>query len=157
MAYTDVHGRRKRAEKRCSTKTKATAVLREMRRQADGSGVVTESSVTVAAYIERWISATLAASDRRPSTREGYRILLRRHVVPHIGGRRLRDLTPGDVEALTLLLSESLAPSTVRQTYIALRLVLDTAERDGLVRRNVAALVDRPRVPKREAVAFTPA
>ena len=118
--------------------------------------MVTESSVTVAAHIERWISATLAASDRRPSTREGYRILLRRHVVPHIGGRRLRDLTPGDVEALTLLLSESLAPSTVRQTYTALRLVLDTAERDGLVRRNVAALVDRPRVPKREAVAFTP-
>ncbi len=38
LAYTDVHGRRKRAEKRCSTKTKATAGLREMRRQADVTG-----------------------------------------------------------------------------------------------------------------------
>jgi integrase len=46
--------------------------------------------------------------------------------------------------------------STVRQVYTVLRAILETAVRDGLLARNPAAAVKRPRVSPTEATYLTP-
>jgi integrase len=69
---------------------------------------------------------------------------------------RLEQLRPTHVEALILRMrSDGLAPSTIRQTYTVLRMALDDAVRDGLLTRNPASAVERPKVPRRDATALT--
>ena len=53
--------------------------------------------------------------------------------------------------------AEGLSDSTVRLIYTVLRRALDSAVRDGLVRRNVATAVRRPRVARRDAAVLSPA
>lgn len=155
LPYTDDKGVKRRAERKTRTKADAVKALRELRRRADDGGVVVEDSATVAAYVTRWVGTTLAASDRAAATKATYETLLRVHVVPALGAKRLRDLTAADVETFLLAMGESMSASTVRQTYTVLRGMLDTAQRDGLIRRNVAAAVQRPRVPRSEARWYT--
>ena len=155
LRYTDDTGRKRRVEKVCATKAEATLALRDMRRRAEDGTVVIEDSVTVAAYVTRWVATTLAASDGGDATKATYDTLLRVHVVPALGHKRLREVTPTDVEALFLSMGEALSPSTTRQTHTVLRAVLDTAVRDGLIRRNAAADVQRPRIPRTEARWYT--
>ena len=155
LRYTDDKGQQRRVEKVCRTKAEAVAALRDMRRRAEDGGVVVEDAATLAAYVQRWLDVTLAVSDRAPATKATYETLLRVHVLPTLGSKRLRDLKPTDVERLLLTMGESMSPSTVRQTHTVLRAVLDTAHRDGLVRSNAAAAVQRPRVPRAEARWYT--
>ena len=154
LPYTDDHGTKKRAERITRTKAEAVAALRDMRRRAEDGGVVVEDAVTVEKYAERWITTTLAASPRKDSTKTAYRYLTRGIIIPALGSKRLRDLTPRDVEAFLLGITDK-APATAQKTHRALCLVIDAAVRDGLVRRNVARLVQSPRVPRTEARWFT--
>jgi site-specific recombinase XerC len=64
----------------------------------------------------------------------------------------LDKLRPSDIEALlTAKRAAGLSDSTVRLIYTVCRAVLDTAVRDQLVRRNVAAVVKRPTIKRSEA------
>ena len=109
--------------------------------------------MTVAAWLERWRTTTLAVSDRAPATRSLYDSLSRKHLEPAaIGRTSLGRLRPHHVEALILALREAkLSDSTIRSVYTVLRLALDGAVRDGLLARNPAAQVGRPGVKRREA------
>ena len=100
--------------------------------------------------------SSLAASGRRASTQSLYRSLLRKHVVPRLGTRALGTITGADVEALLLALEPTLAASTRRSLYAALRAVFDTAVRDRLLATNPVAAVRRPKLPVREAGHLEP-
>jgi site-specific recombinase XerC len=63
------------------------------------------------------------------------------------------DLKPSHVEQLAVRMRvKGCSPSTVRQTYTVLRSVLETAVRDELLAANPAARVQRPGVPRTEAL-----
>jgi integrase len=83
---------------------------------------------------------------------ENYATIARTHIVPTLGHRRLDQLTPSDIEALILTKrSAGLSDSTVRAIYTVCRAILETAVRDGHVRRNVAAAVKRPTIGRQDA------
>ena len=74
-----------------------------------------------------------------------------------MGHVRLGLLTPSHIEQVISAARKSGAsPSTVRMVHVVMRQMLDTAVRDGLVRRNVAASIERPRVPRTDAVYLAP-
>jgi integrase len=119
-------------------------------------------------------ATTLAASDRKESTRSLYRSLATKHLIPEpFGALCLDKLKPSDVEALVLRLrartrpahaedgsateSRALSDSTIRTTYTVLRSALDGTVRDGLPARNPAAVIRRPRVERTEARHLPPA
>ena len=86
---------------------------------------------------------------------------LRRHPrgAPHPGPRedRLAKLTPAEDETfLNRKLEGGLSPRRVQYIHAVLRRALVTAEKWGMVSRNVAKLVDPPRVPKHEITPLTP-
>src|SRR3954451_19250065 len=112
--------------------------------------------MTVTAWLEDWITKSLAASDRKQATKDLYATLARTHLVPTVGTIPLGRLRPSDVEALVVTKRDAgLSASTVRTIYTVLRAALDIASRDGLIRSNPAAAVRRPGVERKDAPHLT--
>jgi integrase len=101
----------------------------------------------------------------RPSTYESYARLVDRHLIPHLGSIPLAHLSPQQVQAwVSAELATGrcrgtggLAPRTVQYARAVLRSALKTAMQWGAVTRNVATLIDAPRVPRYERQPLTPA
>lgn len=92
----------------------------------------------------------------RPTTLRGYRWLIRDHVKPDLGKKRLDKLTPTDVRRFVELKSaSSLSGQTVRLMHALIRNALADAEREELVHRNVAKLVRPPSVYREEVRVIT--
>lgn len=79
---------------------------------------------------------------RAPKSHQGYELVVRRHIVPALGRRRLRSLSVSDVRGLVRALEESgMGARGVQQVHAVLRNGLQSAVRDELLGRNVAKLV----------------
>jgi integrase len=130
--------------------------LEALRRTVElGPGLPAE--MTVARFLEHWTADVLPLADLSPTTADGYTRIVRLYIVPTIGRVRLDQLAPSHVRAmLTRLREQGLAPNTQRLARSVLRRALRTAEADGLVTRNVAALVDGVRVAGGEGRTLTP-
>lgn len=144
--------------------------LKAARERLESGAPVKDATRTVAEWLVQWRATTLAASDRKESTREMYAALSRRHLEPApFGEIRLDKLRPSDIDGLILALRaqtkkpkvaadgqcpapvRAYSDSTIRSTYTVLRAGLDGAVRDGLLARNPAAAVRRPSVARQEA------
>jgi integrase len=90
-------------------------------------------------------------------TQENYAVIARTHLIPApFGGLTLDKLRPSDVEALLVAKrGAGLSDSTVRLIYTVCRAVLDIAVKDGIVRRNAAAAVNRPTIKRSDARYLT--
>ena len=78
-------------------------------------------------------------------TFDSYKRIIEKSIVPKLGGTRLQVLKPIDIEAYYADLS-ALSASTVQIHHAILHSALKAAVRNGLVTRNVAALVtNKPR------------
>lgn len=152
----DATGKRRRKTLYGATRKEAVDKLTEAQRRLAEGAPVTDARGTVAAYLEHWIKTGLAAAEVKQTTRENYTTIARTHLAPTIGRLRLDKLAPSDVDALIVAKRAQLSDSTVRLIYTVLRRALDAAVRDGLVRRNVAAAVQRPRVVRRDAAVLSP-
>lgn len=118
-----------------------------------------DRKVTLAAFTTAWMASTLAACDRKETSKVLYAGLARKHVVGSaIGLTPLDRLKPSHVEAWTVeLRKRQLSESTIRTTYTVLRSILDAAVRDEALARNPAAAVSRPKVSRREAAYLSSA
>jgi integrase len=100
-----------------------------------------------------WCAAWLEAGDWRPKTRAVYEGHLRRHVLPHLGERRLGELRRSGIEAwLRHLEAEGRGQATISGAHRTLRAALAAAVRDGLIETNPAAAM-RVRGPQTRAGA----
>jgi hypothetical protein len=74
-----------------------------------------------------------------------------------IGTVKLQKLSPQQVQSLlNLRLQEGLSPRTVQYMLVVMRIALGQALRWGLVARNVAQLIDPPRVERQGFLPLTP-
>jgi integrase len=161
ITYTGDDGKTKRHTVYGRTRQDVRDKLKKARERLDAGAPVRDSTRTIGDWLAQWRATTLAASDRKESTRELYANLCRRHLEPApFGAIRLDKLRPSDVESLVLAMRaqtkpaktkgadpvRALSDSTIRNTYTVLRAGLDGAVRDGLIARNPAAAVKRPGV-----------
>lgn len=156
LGYVDGKRQRKSfyGQTRRAVQERMTKALSEVHA---GLPVRSDDRETVAAYLSRWLSAS--ASQRvRPRTLAGYRLIADKHLIPAIGRVPLAKLTPAQVQAMLNAKSASGAkPQTVRNIHAVLRRALTQALRWGAVSRNVATLVDLPRVDRHEVPGLSPA
>ena len=129
------------------SKREALELLAEL--QAD-AGIV-DRTTTVGSYLRSWLRS--AERSVKPSTLQTYEIAVRRQLEPAIGHVPLAALKPAHVEAL--LRGMDLTPKGQRNALGVLARALTVAERQGLVTRNVARLVDPPRVERKDIPAMT--
>ena len=156
LSYRDDYGTPKRRTVYGRIQAEVRAKFRDARERIESGAPVKDASVTVAAWLDDWITKALAASDRKQATNDLYATMAHPHLAPILGTIPLGRLRPSDVEALIVTKREAgLAPSTVRAIYTVLRGALDVAVRDGLLRSNPAAAVKRPGVERKDAPRLT--
>ena len=105
--------------------------------------------MTFEGFAARWLEAS--RSTVRLSTWATYERYLRIHVVPRIGRVPLVRLGAADLQSLYAdLLDDGLQPMSVRHVHAIVHRVLGQAVRWDAATRNVADLVDPPRVVRSE-------
>jgi integrase len=134
------------------SRREAERALTARKREVDTGTWREPSSETLTSYAERWLAhrdpARVGGGGRTrlsPSTFEGYRLNLRRHVLPRLGGQALSSLRTEDVDRLIAELeADGKAPGTVRNVIVPLRKLLADAIRQGLLLANPASRADLP-------------
>ncbi len=133
-----------------ATKREVQVKLRAAMRDRDRGTLVTGSRQTVGQFVQGWLR-DIAEGRVRPQTFKRYRELCVKHIIPGVGDLLLERLTPQDVQAmLNAKTKEGLSPRTVNHIRAVLRNALHQALKWGAVARNVAELVDPPRIPEVE-------
>jgi integrase len=142
LGYTASGGRiRRRASGR--TKTEARNRLREIIRDyEDGVAVTAAGGYTVAQAVTDWLDHGLGGRD--PSTVQTLRNLALTHVIPALGGRKLRDLSAEDVDRWLAEKSRVLSTSTVARVKSILARSITRAQARDKVKRNVVLLCGTP-------------
>jgi len=146
-------GRYLRKEWEFRSEAAAWAKLDEVNDRERRGLPIEERRVTVAAYVDEWLLAVKPSV--RPATFAFYDSLARNHLGP-IRHLPLRALQPSDLRRLIAVrLDEGYAARTVRGIIDVVRMVLHQAMGDGLIDRNVAELVQLPKLEQAEPQHFT--
>ncbi len=133
----------------------AESMTRALRAAQDGT-LRTDERQTVAQFLTSWLQ-DVARARVRSRTFDTYEAAVHRHIVPHLGQQSLAKLTPQHAQTwLADLEAQGVPVGRRRYARAVLRAALNTAMRWGLVRQNVATLVDAPRVDTREIRPMTP-
>jgi integrase len=124
----DGKGRRKQLSATVhGTKAQAQSRQRDLMQAVEKNGYVEPSRLTVAQYMQRWLSA-YAASHVRPSTLQGYAGCVRRYIVPCLGGVPLARLASHHIQGMYATMTNAgLSPNTQRQAHAVLFEALDHA------------------------------
>jgi integrase len=138
-------------------KKDAQRYLTEKLQEIDLGTFVEPSVVTVGEYLDKWLMA--AAKPRLTElTFQHYEDLLRRYVRPTLGNAKLGNVRPLDIQTLySGMQGGGLSARVVRYTHAVLNSALKQAVKWRLMPQNPAAMVDLPRVERKEMQALTPA
>lgn len=119
-------------------------------------GTYTDSGkTTLENFILNWLN-TCCKSSLRPSTYRRYEGIVRQHIIPSIGKLLISKITPLHVQNLyNIKIQNGLTPSSVRYIHAVLHKALSQALKMGLVYRNVADAVDKPKQIKKEMKIWT--
>jgi integrase len=165
----------KRVQGSARTQEEARKRLTALLRQADEGIPVSSENWTLADFLTYWLK-NIVSQERRPKTYQGYESVVRLHLVPGLGRKRLAKLNAQDVRlfinrirsecqccrngwdasrakpvccALTngQCCDSRLSMRMVQFIHAVLRNALECAVREEIIARNVAKLVKVP-VPK---------
>ncbi|MGH2363199.1 MAG: tyrosine-type recombinase/integrase [Chloroflexota bacterium] len=121
---------------------------RALERQRGGLPVVSASG-TVATFLNEWLAAVKPSI--RANTFERYEQYVRLHAIPVLGKLALANLQPQHVQQLySSRLEAGASPTTVAHLHAVLHRAFGQAAKWSLIPRNVAEVVDRPRIARRE-------
>ena len=110
---------------------------------------------SLAEYMDYWLEH-VAGLNRRQSTRQNYEWVIRHFLEPGLGSCRLDRLSVALVQRwLDDVYSEGASQHRVRLLRMVLSTVLTRAQREELVQRNVARLVELPRYKAKERMPWT--
>jgi integrase len=154
LGWQDGNRRRKVVYGR--TQAEVRDKLRALQSTIDASLPVPDDQISVGELIERYLRDV--APDRvSPTTLDLYHRVVKHHLIPTLGNKKLAKLTPMEVQALLRAkLDAGYAPRTVRLIRGLLVQCISQAERWGIVARNVARLTDGPKQVRSEGRTLTP-
>lgn len=136
-----VHG--KAREKAFTTKSAAEAYKRKVEGD-ELAGIAVDpraGGVTFAEYSEHWmVTRTVKGKALSPMTLQGYRGLLRRHLLPTFGTAKLRRIRPEDVRAWFSATVATSGQNQAAKGYRLLRAILNSAVDDDRIGRNPCRL-----------------
>lgn len=121
--------------------------------QMDGN-LIKSTDLTVKEYFSNWLEFYM--EKRKHNTKKSYSHLMDKHIVPGLGSHKLSQLQQPHIKKFIFDKLESgrldgkggLSSETVKQMLIIIKMVLDTAVEDELIKKNVARRVSAPKVSK---------
>ncbi len=139
------------------TKREAEAELTRLMASALTGDFVDASKITVGEFLDRWLRDWASVGNVGPKTCDGYALIARSYVVPHLGSMQLQKLKPITLtEFYARLLREggrngrALSARSVGNVHRLLHAALQHAVRWGLIAANPADKVRAPRVESPE-------
>lgn len=138
------------------TQKELTAKLRQNITAYQGVDLTEECRMTLSEWLDRWLEQMVAIL--RPSTLEHYRSDMEHHVKPHLGQKKLTQITPADLRKLYDTLkqhgrvhprsgqSRGLSTTTVHGIHTTLHHALKSAVDQRLLPHNPADHVEPPKV-----------
>jgi integrase len=146
--YVTIRGKRQDAERELARLIGAVH---------DGTNVE-QSKVTVADYLRSWLGGLHGLAGK---TRQEYRRLITRLVIPHLGNHELQRLRPANIaDWHTKLLASGgkngrpLSARTVGHAHHVLHTALERAVGTELIARNVAHAISPPKIAPTEIAAL---
>jgi len=137
------------------TRKDAQDKLRAALREVDTGLNLDSGRQTVDQFLDHWLADVVKARVR-PKTHHDYAQLARLYLKPALGRVQLAKLSPAHVQRMMAdMTAKGLSPRTVHYTRAILRSALGQALKWGIVSRNVATLVDPPRMQKKRVTALT--
>ncbi len=138
-----------------SGKTQAETLTKiaEIKQQLT-AGTFSESKLTVAQYLERWLSDK--ERDVKPSTFEEYEICIERCIIPRVGRVRLDKLTPMQVQTLIGEIRDASGAARASKCRTLLYGAYKQAVRWQLVMRNPVEATDPVPETPREMTLWEP-
>jgi integrase len=140
-------GKRRRPKVFGRTKTEVRARLDELR-HSQASGLPVASSDRLGEHLDWWLAnleAKAASGDKSSNTVDNARWAVETWIKPALGGLRMRDLKPEDVEGvLAGMATAGRSRSSINRVRSYLGQALAVAERRGKVARNVARISEMP-------------
>ena len=114
------------------------------------------ANLTLSQYLDRWLA--LAARPRlRAKSYHDYQALLARHIRPTLGERRMRTLTPLDLQAVYHKMQDAgLSSRTVHYTHAVVHGALEQAIRWRLIPSNPSTGVALPKFTRPEIRVLAP-
>jgi integrase len=107
------------------------------------------AKTTVEDYTTYWMA--LVKTRIRASTLAGYETVIRNHIVPRLGQKTLKDLTPDGIDQFYAdLLAEGVGIHTIRMCHRTLHVMLEKAEKYSYILRNPAHGATVPKAPETE-------
>lgn len=145
----------KRRTKSVYSKDRATAAekLRNLQSEVDAGLVTAGPATTVGDWLDYWL-ANIHRSKIKPGTREDYARIIRNHIKPRIGKKKLKDLEPEDV----LAMQQAISASSTRTAQVAHHITnrsLSDAVLWKRTTRNPAAVVPTPKHTKQAREPFS--
>jgi integrase len=119
--------------------TEARKELRRLIRSGDTGEHIAPDRMTFKDWAELWIGLGAPSRKKRPPRQrsiERYDELLRVHVLPNIGSKRLQAVTSIDIDALYQKIGDEISPRTQRHVHSVLNACLSAAVRTGKLSSN---------------------
>lgn len=137
-------------------KRDASSWVADIIRERDSGGVVEPAAMTVAEYLEHWLTTAVEPA-LRSNTAESYRTTVKTYLTPHVGDVRLKDLKPLHIQAAyTAIQKGGRSGRTVRYAHAVLRNALDQAVAWRMLARNPAAAgIKLPKQTRQEIQPLT--
>jgi integrase len=137
------------------SRAEVTRRLAQLRRQVDAGQVTTSKTPTLGELMTRWFEDVLSREVAR-STLDNYGSVVKFHILPSLGRRRINEIKVADVDRLLAAkLAEGLAPSSVHRIRALISQCLDQAVRWGDLSTNVARLSRSPKLVRAEGRTLT--
>lgn len=146
---------------RVTINRKNYSVFGKTRKEAQGklvkvlqeAGIIKDENTLLGDWLIQWLE--IYQSGKRNTTKETYKYLINKHVLPHIGHLSLADLKPSHISKLFHKLLKSLSPSTVSMIRNILSSALKQAVKTELVIRNIIDVVDSPKIEQVDHTILT--
>jgi integrase len=140
-----IDGKRRRVRKKFVgvSRKEVQAKLTQALNNLDRGLAVADSRSMFGVFFTQWLAS--AKARLKPSSHASYQWLGKKYIMPALANVRLCQLDAGTLNAfMARMLEDGLSPRTVQYAHAVIRSALATAEKQDLVRRNVARLADVP-------------
>lgn len=158
----DVKGNRVFKSCRAKTEKEARLLLKDLMEKHHAGINISSKSIKVGEYFEKWFYGT-AIYGLRESTSQSYEMIIRRHIIPHLGNIPLVNLTGDDIQTFYNYLYRygkltgkgGLSKKTVENIHLVMSSCLNFALKRGEIIRNPLSTVKLIREGKKEIEVFT--
>ncbi len=118
------------------TQKEAYEKLRELITEYRNVELTEDSQITVEEWLQKWMDEYMMFSIRE-QTWKSYESVIRLHIIPNLGNKKVASLTTSVVQKFyNKLLSEGKSGSLVRDAHLILHQAMDVAVKENLVAKN---------------------